>query len=125
MTIVRRSLRHAHLARVFMGRAPVPLKRSQGCLPKYFQNSFADSLAANSLNTTDLFLFFGSLIRPFSCKRFKTSQSCPFHVLMVPCSVNDVRYRSARTTSSSFTSSYSMEPPRRDFNRPKARVLDA
>jgi len=36
---------------------------SQCCLPKYFQNSFADSLAASSLNTTDLLLFFGSLIR--------------------------------------------------------------
>lgn len=65
--------------------------RFQPCLPKYFQNSFADSLAASSLNTTDLLLLFGSLIRPFSHNRFKTSQSCPFHALVTPCSVNEVR----------------------------------
>lgn len=48
------------------------------------KNNSSDRLAPSWLKTIDLFLFFGSLIKPLSCKRFSASQSWPFQALIKP-----------------------------------------
>jgi hypothetical protein len=45
----------------------------------------------SSVKTTDLFLFFGSSMKPRAYNRFDASQSIPFHARVRPCSSHAVR----------------------------------
>src|SRR5690606_12528725 len=73
---------------------------------KYRSNSSAANRSPSSVSRTDFAFVFGSVINPLAWRRSSASQSCPFHARRTPWSWNELRWRRARTTSSTFFSSY-------------------